>query len=1316
MPKELITSFNAPNELLNSATTQPTKELISFGGEGQAAPPRFESEYSFAGDIPTSIGEAVESRQGSFYDANKAAFVDGVVSGLMDVTEEERNNLELKAQAFSDRHGMLVGTLASAPGAIAGDLPLEAGIFLMSGGSANLLNRIASGAKQGSRMARAANRGSKAMKTLQRLHTGEFGGSFAHQLATQASAGALIGLESAFIQEVGGRDVDANYYANRAIMDGIGQAGLFTLFKGMSGGLRAAKASMGREEFIDNLVKGGMPKKDAIDVSRAIDQPEFTQPQRAEGDIVEGAKEASAQLDQARAGDLESTARYEDGKVFLSEDGKDLEFDSIDPTPDSPEFLIKQGLDDSGVDVEFIRAASDDALNSPTRAVYDPVHDKMLIKLSDDSEIGSILGDVGHELTHKAVRNLPSDTRIRLAEMLEGVIKSDEKFAKGFDEFVSERGYTFDNVWKYAEELFAERGRARIPEMKERFFAKLKEEDEGTYNRVIQSVTDWVRSIADKAKTLIQRVGGKKNTMRELNKAVDSMLMFSLGKADANKVKSVIAKELANQEIDAKIADAPVGLPERTDDALKNGVDEPMDDVTQWTEGEADAQRTQLLVATAATADAARAGVTDAPTKDLGKLANKVLYGTELARNTTSLSTDFKEMGLGVMDDLYKKSGEPARDEMFQHMDVLDNKYKETYQVSDDIINRIYDYAPKEVKVLDKNLTLTDAELVDLVMHSRDYTAGTKTNPKTGFGNRSNANSLVLKGYEKADGTKIDLTKEQVVALRDDADIIGDLDPLTRYLRDMTDEFGRAYDTSAKQTGNKEKVTDDTNTAYWGAVSHTAKEIYKNIDPNKIVFFGLESARALHGRTGASELIFVNPFDRITHGKNHSSSVYGMAPVDAMVLNILQKDGAKLRSGVFPDVSEEGLGKELTRTIKGVHDEILKLPNGRERWDTLLGKVEKQQQYINAGDMNKIFSKTLRWYTRGALSFNPGTPIIQLGSVPLAANKMGGDTVENLKLVGDASKEVLAAGGKPYSDEMRQYSKYFYRRSEGMMSPEMAEMVKNETFTRALKKFKGSKTFKAKANAVGATFDAGMKWIRSVDETAINMLWGAAKKKLDIKDIAKATPEQIKELDDLFYNMIESQPNDIKRLKNGFQLSNVPALRSLTMFTSPGSRQFEIMRDASVRYASSEKTASDRAALVTSLIPSIMAASYVTAAGTAVTAGKRYALNDEATRKEIDKAYSLGDAAMNRALRSTVGTVPVAGNIFSEMTSAAITGKSFDVGIPAYELINNSVKTVGSLIHGTESEFRRNVKKLGTNGGIPRQVLDILEIPFKGKD
>ena len=453
--------------------------------------------------------------------------------------------------------------------------------------------------------------------------------------------------------------------------------------------------------------------------------------------------------------------------------------------------------------------------------------------------------------------------------------------------------------------------------------------------------------------------------------------------------------------------------------------------------------------------------------------------------------------------------------------------------------------------------------------------------------------------------------------------------------------------------------------------------------------YDLTQRDSFHQRKGVDSVRYVPVMHTLTQLQDHSARSFGLTKFDNIAQNILI-GGKEIETGQLTKT-----GKPETRKAQGVGG-IIKNKFGRGRYKSMSEKLQKQASYTPADEMDKAASSVMRLLARGALAFNPGTVMKQLGSLFVAAPKLQG----GMSALGAAWKDVGLS--HKYSEEMLEHSNYFfYRKNKGAFSPEGTELVKQTVFADALRQAKDAKSFMGKMRGVGTFFDAGMKWIRDADEVAMNVLWKAAKDEVGDGDMQAVAAK--------FYELIGTQPSDLARLKNNFQLSRSPVVRSLTMFTSPAARQFDEFRAAVVDY----KKTGDKEALAASLMPLFTASAFVTGAGIAYTGGKRELLLSQEEQDKVREHYGEGQVAFSNALRTTLGLTPLVGNIAADAVSAATTGKAFGVELPIFGVVNGGIEALKGVRNLSDREFVRGIKKAAPGLGIPRTLIELLEPPIK---
>jgi len=572
-------------------------------------------------------------------------------------------------------------------------------------------------------------------------------------------------------------------------------------------------------------------------------------------------------------------------------------------------------------------------------------------------------------------------------------------------------------------------------------------------------------------------------------------------------------------------------------------------------------------------------------------------------------------------------------------------------------------------------------------MNAMDSTSGKAA--KSGFGHLSNAESMLKKGIElpgnKLTDDKLDLTTDDIHYFQSD-EFIGDLRPYADYSRTMMNEFGEVYNHTSNEMGGV-RVTAEDNPNYWPrqSVAEIRAATQKRGATNK----RLDNARQLHKREGASLIKYVPVAQTISQVGDHSARSFGLSRFEEIAESIII-GGSKMETGKMNDK-----GKSITKNTLGIAADI-DAKFGRGRHESMKEKLTKQTSYTPADQMDKVTNTVMRQLARGALAFNPGTVLKQWGSLFVAAPQLKG----GMGALSSAWKDVGVS--KKYNEEMLQHSNYYqYRTNKGAFSPEGTELVKTAVFKGAYKKFKDSKTLKGKMAGVGEFFDAGMKWIRDADEVAMNVLWKAAKDEVGDGDMGAVAAK--------FYELIGTQPSDIARYKNNFQLSSSPVVRSLTMFTSPAARQYDGFRKAVVKYSQD----GNKEELASSVMPLLYASAYVTGAGVGYTALKREGLMSQEEQDKIRKQYGEGQIAFTNMLRTTFGAVPLVGGVAADAISAATTGSAFGVELPVFGVINGGIEALQGVNNLSDRQFVRGIKKAAPGLGIPRNIVELIDTPIK---
>jgi len=364
------------------------------------------------------------------------------------------------------------------------------------------------------------------------------------------------------------------------------------------------------------------------------------------------------------------------------------------------------------------------------------------------------------------------------------------------------------------------------------------------------------------------------------------------------------------------------------------------------------------------------------------------------------------------------------------------------------------------------------------------------------------------------------------------------------------------------------------------------------------------------------------------------------------------------------------LGAEMSGEISKRIDEALT----SKRTDEVLGMIA---------------SYAMRLRRVAAMGWNT-TALIQVASAPYSGvrlrlgNKLN-DTAKKLF----EPNELVNAVGKSVTDkahrdaieaEALEFIPAFKERiTSGNVNIEFAELTSDPKnmaeFKKMWRQAKRSEGFKGNFDSYLNLIEQSMTPIRAVDRMTITGLAGQAMKAADAMGLEKSSDEWVAKVNEIFMDILETQPSSIKGFKNDWQISNNPVAKAFTMFTGATGPMYDLMHEAALKAAQGDTEMAREL-----LVPMLMSVGYVAAAGATLGATKNFIFQTEKDRQAIENKF--GGVAVdfvNRAVESTIGTIPLVGPIGSGAFSQVTTGSSFDAGHPLFDYANDATKFVGQL-------------------------------------
>ena len=376
---------------------------------------------------------------------------------------------------------------------------------------------------------------------------------------------------------------------------------------------------------------------------------------------------------------------------------------------------------------------------------------------------------------------------------------------------------------------------------------------------------------------------------------------------------------------------------------------------------------------------------------------------------------------------------------------------------------------------------------------------------------------------------------------------------------------------------------------------------------------------------------------------------------------------------------------------------------GEGRTGSFVEKLKKINTYQELDSIGEITKVLLKAATKGSLAANMSVISKQLGSVYIAGSRLIGGSSAITKAMTDVGLSTK------YSEEMLKHSDYFYHRKfKSAFSIEGAEILRGEILSEAFKRVGDVKGAKAKLKAVDQLWDQFMNGIQRADETAMNILWKASKDDLGLDDLSKATPEEIDALNQKFYDLIETQPSNIKRLKNAIQLSNDSVSRLLSQFTSPGARAYE--------NTVSNILSGDKESVTKAVTGLALSAIYVTAVGTGFGELKREIILSQEDQDAVRAKYGPGKVAASTLVGTTLGTIPGLGPALNNIIMGAATGDAFRMESHLSRVANTATILSEGVNGMNDAKIGRAVQELlilaGTPSGLVKGTASALKAMF----
>jgi len=1281
---------------------------------GQAS---FTPEFEFAGEAPTSIEEFAEARTGSASAVWQQAFDEGVLGFMMnDKTEEERANIAQSAGAFAQSEGMLATIAVSAIPGIISDGPIEVASLALTGGGANVLNRIRQTAKLSARATKALARAERGLAMANTALKGNAGRGFLGRSATEFGAGALVAATSEATQVGLGKEFDPNMFAQRMVAEGIGQSVLSGI---MRGGAKAVGIAFdARPEFYKKeLMDAGATEKEA---SIIADQIHMEDPRRAVDRIVP--EQAQGKINDKDVNLAAITKAADEGTPsrLITEQMGEVE---VLPTRTDMGVVrnsVQDALRESGIDLHFVKPLGDSLADGITIGKQVFIDSKV-----NDADFARL---TGHELLHTSINKMDADgQRVVLDKMRDIADRSD----------IDTTNLTNEQL---IEEFFAVGAGRRGQSIIDDLTTELSKTESGKNS--LEQFYDKVREFVTKLKTKVDFYTGGKAS-KEVDDYAEELVRNTIGSKDLTvKVDDVDVK--ASEKIQQQANPQVASLASKSD----------QEDMSQILNAGEDAYTAPLLDEMMPGVNAkAYPAVLDGHKKSKVDVENNVVDLNEAGKNkgklesallgTQSLGqqviTNMREIGLNHLAD--------SMDEGIKKESIIGNQIsdgrKATYEAEGITSDVMADQNSTDVRTFDvagQEVALTQANYTRLIAgaRSQDARGMSKGNDlgvdKNDFGMTSWAHNLSTGGFIDANGKPIELSADDVKTIADQEY------PFENVIRAAQKDYrtsGNNADWSSALQGGR-KITDSSDTSYLpkhvveqGLATEGKLTEFDNGDSgtwvpreanqqpinlkdkrpsilsesarmadNSAKMLGYETtvkqAKAGIFKSGDMETgTFANEF-----------LVSDAAP--AIMRSAYEKELAK--SGDVDKAIKKGMklgniklknGKRLGYTGKKMPDGSIavlqKVPDLNEQLTDKLGagadkKIQKRvDSTIETTRTDDILgfwaSMAMRMKRISTLGLNT-TPIIQVFSVPYAgiraASRIGGKAADNFKPgeMMSSLKDMATDKGLRAETEakaMEFIPMYKNRIDSGNVNQEFAELGGGTKEKAQLKEkyneLKKTQGMSGKFKAFLSLSEESLVPISKVDRIAIlsevNQIFKAAK---DL-GLEEGSEKWALEVNKMFSEVLTTQPTSWSAFKNTPQLSQGPVVRTLSMFTGATGPIFGMAQEAYTRALMGDMT------MARELMPSlIMSIAGVAAVGVGAGEVKKALFQTERDRAAIEKKFG-GPVSefVTRAIGSTIGTVPVFGQFASGAASQVLTGNSFDAQVPLLQMGNDAVKAVGKM-------------------------------------
>ena len=1302
------------NTILEEGSVLGEKEpsnLFEAGQQLEVGSASFTPEFEFAGEAPTSVEQFAEARTGSASAVWQQAFDEGVLGFMMnDKTDEERANIAQSAGAFAQSEGILTTIAVGAIPGIISDGPIEIASLALTGGGANVLNRIRQASKLSLRATKALAKAERGLSLANMALKGNAGRGIIGRSATEFGAGALVAAVSEATQVGLGKEFDPELFTQRMVAEGIGQSVLSGI---MRGGAKAVGVAFdARPDFYKKeLMDAGATDKEASIIAKQIhveDSGRATQ--RLSPD------QAQAKVNGEDSNLAAITKATDEGKkaTLITEKMGEVE---VLPTRTDMGVVrnsVQDALRESGIDMHFVRPLGESSTDGITigKQVFidEAVNDADFARLT------------GHELLHTAINKMdPDGQRVVLDKMRDIADRSDIDTANLTNE-------------QLIEEFFAvgagRRGQVIIDELT----TELSKTPSGQNSlaQFYDQVREFVAKLGEKVKFY---------TVGKVSKEVDDY------------AEELVRNTIGSGDLSVKVDSADVKASEKLDQPEVNPKTASLESKTDQEE------MAQVL---APTPDAHTAPLLDEDIPEVsGKAYGKVVEEhkkskVDVETNVVDLDSMGKERGK-VEDALFGaqslgqqvitnirtiglKSLADALDRGNIKESIIGNHIhdgrKVTYEQEGITPEVLADQNSTDIRTFDiagKQVPLTQANYTRLIAGTRSQNARGKSKgsdlgvDKNEFGMTSWAHNLSTGGFLDANGKRVKLSADDVRFIADQEYAF---ENVIRAAQKDYRTSGNNADWASVQQGGR-RITDASDTEYlpkhiveqglategrltdfdngdsgtWVARQANEQPIdlqdkrpsilseSSRMADNSAKMLGYETtvkqAKAGIFKSGDMETgMFANEFLVSDAAPQNAKNAYEVE---------LKKSGnetkaieAGMKEAKRFGYSGKKMPDDSIAVSQAVPDlnELMNAKLGEKSSKKIQKRIDATIETTRTDDILGFWaSMAMRMKRISTLGLNT-TPIIQVFSVPYAgiraASRIGGKAADNFKpgemmasLKDMATDKGLRA--ETEAKAMEFIPMYKNRIDSGNVNQEFAELgsgtKEKSQLKEKFKELKATQGMSGKFKAFLSLSEESLVPISKVDRIAIlsevNQIFKAAK---DL-GLEEGSEKWAVEVNKMFSEVLTTQPTSWSAFKNTPQLSQGPVVRTLSMFTGATGPIFGMAQEAYTRALMGDMT------MAKELLPSLMISiAGVAAVGVGAGEAKKALFQTEKDRAAIEKKFG-GPASefVTRAIGSTIGTVPIFGQFASGAASQVLTGNSFDAQVPLLQMGNDAVKAVGKM-------------------------------------